>query len=487
MSDTRHITLNERIDFVIDGKHLYSATNGDAIPIFIHSESGEVSVGGFGMSHYDSMQDYNIEVEPEYDLVIARYWQKPSVLGFDIVKPTRSLVDMALKGLAEKGHVKVDTSRLRIVIDETEPHREGYAMVDHHLVIYSDFIKGDLSNKYKEPEHYKKSYALHLADPETKRNDADMGGYLNNRSQNQGRTFATQNGGEMSRAEWNALHRTSESTGKPNKMKITESKLYQLVRENISRALNERWETIKGTPMTERETPPTITLKAYKQVRLTNQTKKDGKVYPLYVDRGSGWKIGTWYNAGIGDYQIQLDDKTNKPTGKVKVKSKLGGLSFRPGLHFGSIPYAPHIFTKKPNFEDERLPQNLDKKGKLRKDYDFTQTRMQKHDVVWAECEISFDKDYQQEANAKGSYVNKKGKTILNKRNACLQTLPTDGAYKYQTNSNAPAWETWYIAGAFKINRILSDEEVKDICARNNVVSLERDGILDLTSYFPNN
>ena len=87
--------------------------------------------------------------------------------------------------------------------------------------------------------------------------------------------------------------------------------------------------------MTERETPPSVTLKVYKQVKLTNETKKNGMVYPLFVDSTTGWKIGKWYNAGIGDYEIEIDDETNEPTGKIKVKSKLGGFSFRPGLHFG--------------------------------------------------------------------------------------------------------------------------------------------------------
>lgn len=265
--------------------------------------------------------------------------------------------------------------------------------------------------------------------------------------------------------------------------KLTNNDLRHIVNETVTKLLTERWEEVQGSKMKERETPPTVTLKAYKQVMLTSKTKTNGLVYPLYVDSDSGWKIGQWYDAGVGDYKIEIDDTTNEPTGKVKVNSKLGGLAFRPGLHFGSVPYAPHIYTKKPNFNDERNPENLDSKGKLRKDYDYSKTRLQKKNVVWAECEISFDKDYNEEAKKNGDYVNKQGKTINNPTNSCLKKIPVDGAYQYRTNTNAPKWATWYIAGAFKINRLLGDEEVKQLCAQHNVVSLERDGVLDLSSF----
>lgn len=276
---------------------------------------------------------------------------------------------------------------------------------------------------------------------------------------------------------------SEEKEKQKSKYILTESDLHHLIKTTTRRLLSERWENVQGQKMKERETPPTVTLKAYKQVMLTSKTKTTGLVYPLYVDSDSGWKIGQWYDAGIGDYKIEIDDHTNEPTGKVKVNSKLGGLAFRPGLHFGSVPYAPHIYTKKSNFSDEKKPDNLDSKGKLRKDYDYSKTRLQKKNVVWAECEISFDIDYNEEAKRNGDYVNKQGKTVNNPSNSCLKKLPVNGAYSFRTNSNAPRWATWYIAGAFKINRLLSDEEVKTLCAQHNVVSLEREGVLDLSSY----
>lgn len=87
--------------------------------------------------------------------------------------------------------------------------------------------------------------------------------------------------------------------------------------------LRERWEAHPGVPMTERENEPEhIISKVYKQVRV-----KDGDmttVYPLYINSAFGWKIGKWYNAGIGDYKVEIDDETGIPTGKVEVKTTAG-------------------------------------------------------------------------------------------------------------------------------------------------------------------
>lgn len=56
--------------------------------------------------------------------------------------------------------------------------------------------------------------------------------------------------------------------------KITYTQLTEAICQSISNLLCERWEQHSGQKMTERETPPSVTLKAYKQVKLTNETKK---------------------------------------------------------------------------------------------------------------------------------------------------------------------------------------------------------------------
>ena len=279
--------------------------------------------------------------------------------------------------------------------------------------------------------------------------------------------------------------------------------------------LRERWEAHTGVPMTERENEPEhIISKVYKQVRV-----KDGDmttVYPLYINSAFGWKIGKWYNAGIGDYKVEIDDETGIPTGKVEVKTTAGqknmaeqhllrsnpineDLSFRPGLHFGSLPYATHIYNRKDNFEDgdidgtgannpyyhlrkSKKKSERDKYADLKKNYDYTKTRWQSDDLVWCECDIIFDKDYQEEANKNGITIDKNGKTSFNASKACLLDIPINGAYKYRTNSSASKELTWYISGAFKINRILSDEEVHDICNQNGFKALDRKSIIDFSS-----
>ena len=118
----------------------------------------------------------------------------------------------------------------------------------------------------------------------------------------------------------------------------------------------------------------------------------------------------------------------------------------------------------------------------MKKNYDYTKTRWQSDDLVWCECDIIFDKDYQEEANKNGITIDKNGKTSFNASKACLLDIPINGAYKYRTNSSASKELTWYISGAFKINRILSDEEVHDICNQNGFKALDRRSIIDFGS-----
>ena len=261
-----------------------------------------------------------------------------------------------------------------------------------------------------------------------------------------------------------------------------------ITKEEINRVIAESWKTVEKQPFKELNVPPKIIVKAYKQVRIGKDTRRNGVVYPLYVDSNESWKIGQWYAAGVGEYEIEIDDKTGKPTGKKRVKSKLGNLAFRPGLHFGSIPYAPHIYSKKPNFADEKLPINRDANGKLRKDYDYSKTRYAKENVVWAECSIAFDVDFTDIAMHNGISLNKDKKLTYNPINADIDYLPKQGdkygGYIYRTNTNAPKYCTWYISSAMKINRILSDDEVRTILSDYNIKPLDRKTSIDFNSIF---
>ena len=84
---------------------------------------------------------------------------------------------------------------------------------------------------------------------------------------------------------------------------------------------------------------------------------------------------------------------------------------------------------------------------------------MRDDNFVWVEGEIPADIDYNEEAQ----------------RNADKDIpdhIPTDGFYLKATNANKEASQAdkvgWYVAGAFKPNRIMSDKETRDVIDRWN-------------------
>ena len=163
--------------------------------------------------------------------------------------------------------------------------------------------------------------------------------------------------------------------------------------------------------------------KAYKLLRV-----KNGKLYPLYVFPDEETPIGIWLKA-----------KEGNRTKKGKVKSRLGELAFRPGWHLSSLPKATHIGVK----EDGEI-------------------RYMHPDTVWCECRYHDCVSYQAEADANGW---KNGK--FSQVRAMLDHIPENGFYHYKTN---PAmFGDWIITGEMKLIRVLSDEEVAEICHANGV------------------
>lgn len=176
--------------------------------------------------------------------------------------------------------------------------------------------------------------------------------------------------------------------------------------------------------------------KAYKLFRI--KKTEPGKIFPLFVDADNETPIGEW-----------VDAKCGEQTDKGKVKSKLGELCFRPGWHLSAdMPYVQHIGVKGSSGEIEFLNPNH----------------------VWCEVEYSTEINYQDVANQNG--INKNG--ILIPKNAFLTYVPKNGYYKYKTNPNM--YGEWIIAGAIKVTRVLSDEEVKQICNEHGVEPLPRFG-----------
>lgn len=71
-------------------------------------------------------------------------------------------------------------------------------------------------------------------------------------------------------------------------------------------------------------------------------------------------------------------------------------------------------------------------------------------------------------ADEKGK--NKNGQII--KRNAYLKEIPVNGFYRYKTNPQM--FGEWIIAGAIRIERILSDEEVVELYKPYGLVPMPR-------------
>lgn len=137
---------------------------------------------------------------------------------------------------------------------------------------------------------------------------------------------------------------------------------------------------------------------------------KDNKLYPLYVEADREMKIGEWMDAGVGE---KIDET------HVKAKGCGGSLSLRPGFHSTTIPFTDWIGKRQPDG-----------------------TLAQRPDTVWAECEVEGDQV---------EVTNRYGSREL-----------VDGWYYYKTNSKQV--EPWIISDKIKVNKVLSNEEVVDIC-----------------------
>ena len=146
----------------------------------------------------------------------------------------------------------------------------------------------------------------------------------------------------------------------------------------------------------------------YKLLRI-----KNNKLYPLYVLANKEIVPGKWLNAEVGE----LKDATH-------VKSRLGALSLRPGFHSTEIPFTDWI----------------GKKGKDGKLY-------QRPDTVWCECEV-------------------KGTQLQVTERFGLRTIP-DGWYYFRTQVKQIF--PWIISGKIKINRILTQSEVEEICRTHGI------------------
>lgn len=185
---------------------------------------------------------------------------------------------------------------------------------------------------------------------------------------------------------------------------------------------------------------PSKTIKAYKLFMI-----KDDKLYPPMVANpdGSDTPTNVWLDAVSGI--AAPDSKTGRRrvcSGGKGTHSGKGTLAYRPGWHSSEVPYAPQFFVRDENGKKTLMPK----------------------DFVWAECEISADIDYQEEAMSYG--YTKSGK--FRHAYAGLPRVPENGYYTYRTNPN-PKTAPWFISGKMKVLRILPEEEVNNILIKNKI------------------
>ena len=152
-------------------------------------------------------------------------------------------------------------------------------------------------------------------------------------------------------------------------------------------------------------------MKTYKLFRT-----KGTKLYPLYVNAKESIPMGRWIQSKPGE----LVDETH-----VKASGCGGKLSLRSGYHSTDVPFTDWIGERQ---DDGTLAQ--------------------RKDCVWCECEV-------------------KGDEIESKTKNGYRIIPEDSYYYFKTNSKQE--RPWIISDWIKVNRILSNEEVADICRANGI------------------
>lgn len=267
-----------------------------------------------------------------------------------------------------------------------------------------------------------------------------------------------------------------------------------------------------------KEAPPQKTQKAYKLMRL-----QDGDLYPLFIGNNEKIKVDTWYNADSpnlsqlkdlapGTHLVDMETgeaitwdeyaekyvpkKNGKPARNKPNKADVhwandNGYRF---MHIEDKAGSKSEGTMQKQYGDTRAYYNWGVNGSsksktgegsaslyaLRPGWHFgelptmhqigyggkTEDTFRLDNQVWVEVEMSADVDYNAEAEA-------------NWGGDIPTHIPTDGYYKFATNptqkktkagdtANDATKGDWYVAGAFKVNRILSDTEADAIIEQYN-------------------
>ncbi len=266
-------------------------------------------------------------------------------------------------------------------------------------------------------------------------------------------------------------------------------KAFELVMEEASMKLAENpMPEVTDAYSVSHEQEPEATIKVYKVFTLD----KDCDPSALFVSGKDKLPMGVWLNAQDIWHFTAVNGKdyvpsTRNPNGRGgktgssvlipndQVRKELiqrgflpdgskakyiTALAYRPGWHAADLPYFPQGGKQDPESNYGNVHRS--------------------NQVVF-ECELSANKDYTETARSQAKAYNSDGKFVV--RNADLQYMPKDGYYQYTTNQFLKDEDKghWYIGGAMKINRALTQEECDTILKENGKAVQEwENDILDL-------
>ena len=266
-------------------------------------------------------------------------------------------------------------------------------------------------------------------------------------------------------------------------------KTFELVMEEASMKLAENpMPEVTDAYSISHEQEPEATIKVYKVFTLD----KDGDPSALFVSGKDKLPMGVWLNAQDTWHFTAANGKdyvpsTRNPNGRggktgssvlipnEQVRKELiqrgflpdgskakyiTALAYRPGWHAADLPYFPQGGKQDPESNYGNVHRS--------------------NQVVF-ECEFSANRDYTETARSQTKAYNGEGKFVA--RNADLQYMPKDGYYQYTTNQFLKDEDKghWYIGGAMKINRALTQEECNTILKENGKAVQEwENDILDL-------
>lgn len=266
-------------------------------------------------------------------------------------------------------------------------------------------------------------------------------------------------------------------------------KAFELVMEEASMKLAENpMPEVTDAYSVSHEQEPEATIKVYKVFTLD----KDGDPSALFVSGKDKLPMGVWLNAQDTWHFTAANGKdyvpsTRNPNGRGgktgssvlipndQVRKELiqrgflpdgskakyiTALAYCPGWHAADLPYFPQGGKQDPESNYGNVHRS--------------------NQVVF-ECEFSANRDYTETARSQTKAYNGEGKFVA--RNADLQYMPKDGYYQYTTNQFLKDEDKghWYIGGAMKINRALTQEECDTILKENGKAVQEwENDILDL-------